>query len=95
MIKSKGAFRVINKEKGLSYTRTRECIVKKLKSVAPELNIGTHSLRAGGITAVANTDNVSERCLMRHGRWKSETSKNMYVEDSVEKKLKVTKALAL
>ena len=95
MIKSKGKFRCINKEKGLSYTRTRECIVKKLKSFAPELNIGTHSLRAGGITTVANTDSVSERCLMRHGRWKTETCKNMYVEDSVDKKLKVTKALAL
>ena len=95
LFKPKGKFRCINKEKGLSYTRTRECIVKKLKSVAPELNRGTHSLRAGGITTVANTDSVSERCLMRRGRWKTETCKNMYVEDSVDKKLKVTKALAL
>ena len=68
---------------------------KKLKSVAPNLSLGTHSLRAGGITTAANTDSVSERCLMRHGRWKTETCKKMYVEDSVDKKLKVTKALAL
>lgn len=95
MFKSKGICRLVNKENGLSYTRTRECIVKKLKSVAPDLNLGTHSLRAGGITTVANTASVNERCLMRRGRWKTETSKNMYVEDSVDIKLKVTQALAL
>ena len=95
MIKSKDKFWLIKKEKGLSYTRTRECVLKKLKSVAPNLSLGTHSLRAGGITTAANTDSVNERCLMRHGRWKTETCKNMYVEDSVDKKLKVTKALAL
>lgn len=95
MYKSKGKCSFVRKEKCLSYTRTRECIVKKLKLVAPGLNLGTHSLRAGGITTVANTGNVNERCLMRHGRWKTETSKNMYVEDSVDKKLKVTRALSL
>ena len=95
MVKTKGAFKRIRKEKSLSYTRARECIIQKLKSVAPELNIGTHSLRAGGITTAANKGNVSERCLMRHGRWKTEACKNMYVEDSVDKRLNVTKALAL
>ena len=29
---------------------------------------------------------------MRHGRWRTETCKNMYVKDSVDKKLDVTKA---
>ena len=32
---------------------------------------------------------------MRHGRWKSLESKNMYIDDSVAKKLKITQALAL
>lgn len=95
MFKSKGICKPIKKEKGLSYTRTRECVLKKLKSVAPDLNLGTHSLRAGGMTTAANSDSVSERCLMRHGRWKTETCKNMYVEDSVSKKLKVTQSLKL
>lgn len=95
MYKSKGRCNLIKKEKCLSYTRTRECIVKKLKSVAPSLNLGTHSLRAGGITTVANKGIINERCLMRHGRWKTESSKNMYVEDSLDKKLKITKALSL
>lgn len=92
---SKGIQKLIHKDKPLSYTRTRECIVSKLKSVAPDLNLGIHSLRAGGATTVANTDKINERCLMRHARWKSQDSKNMYIDDSISKKLKVTEALSL
>ena len=77
------------------YTYKGMCFEKKLKSVAPDLNLGTHSLRAGGITTASNTGKVNERCLMRHGRWRTEICKNMYAEDSVDKKLDVTKALAL
>ena len=93
--KSKGVQKLIHKNKPLSFTRTRECIVSKLKSVAPDLNFGIHSLRAGAATAVANSDKINERCLMRHARWKSQDSKNMYIDDSVSKKLKVTEALLL
>ena len=60
-----------------------------------DLNLGTHSLRTVGITTASNTGKVNERCLMRHGRWRTETCKNMYVEDSVDKKLDVTKTHAL
>ena len=86
IFKSKGVQRLMHKNKPLSYTRTRECIVSKLKIVAPELNLGIHSLRAGGATTVANRDKINERCLIR---------KNMYIDDSVSKKLKVTGALLL
>ena len=43
LIKSKGTFRSNKKDICLSYTRTRECVLKKLKSVAPDLNLGTRS----------------------------------------------------
>ena len=84
--------------KPISYTRARECIVGKLKLVAPSLNLGTHSLRASGVSMVANAednDDINERCLMRQGRWKSTFSKDGYVNDSVEKRLSVTKKLKL
>lgn len=83
--------------KQLSYTRARECILNKLKIVAPDLNLGTHSLRASGASVAANADqnDINERCLLRHGRWKSEVSKNGYISDSVEKRLSVTKKLKL
>eukprot|EP00057_Strongylocentrotus_purpuratus_P012339 XP_011666813.1 PREDICTED: uncharacterized protein LOC105439478 [Strongylocentrotus purpuratus] len=37
----------------MSYTRTRETVVARLKEVSGELNIGLHSLRASGATAAA------------------------------------------
>lgn len=48
--------RLINKDKPLSYTRARECILKRLRMVVGDLNIGLHSLCAGGATAAANAN---------------------------------------
>lgn len=72
-------------------------MVEKLKSVAPNLNLETHSLSASGATMVANADSdgLNERYLMRHGRWKSSVSKNGYIDDSIEKRLAVTNKLML
>lgn len=96
--RSKGKAKLLVSNKQISYTRARECIIGKLKMVAPGLNLGTHSLRASGATMVANAeggDDLNERCLLRHGRWKSSVSKNGYINDSVEKRLTVTKKLKL
>ena len=35
---------LLHKDKRLSYTCTRECVVSKLKFVAPDSNLGLHSL---------------------------------------------------
>ena len=60
------------------------------------MNLGLHSMRSGGATAVANTsEHVSDRCWKRHGRWKSDTSKDGYVVDSLEKRLNVSKHLGI
>ena len=50
---------------------------------------GLHSLRSGGITsAVRNSSNsIPERLLKIHGRWKSDSAKDMYVEESLENRL--------
>lgn len=86
--------KLIYKNKPLSYTRARECILERLRPVAGGLNIGMHSLRAGGATAAANSG-VSDRCWKRHGRWKTDSSKDGYVADSLEHRLQVSKNLAL
>lgn len=86
---------LLDKDKKLSYTRARECMMQKLKLVAPNLRLGTHSLRASGATTAANSEGVSDRCLKRHGRWRSEAAKDGYIEDSVDKKLFITKQLKL
>lgn len=64
-------------------------MVARLKEVCGSSNIGLHSMRASGASMVART-NVNERCWKRHGRWKSESAKDGYVADSVEKRLSVT-----
>lgn len=93
--RSKSKSALIAKNKKLSYTRTRECILSRLKLVAPHLRLGIHSLRASGASVAANAEGVTDRCLKRHGRWKSETAKDGYIEDSLEKKLFITKQLKL
>ena len=69
-------------------------MISRLKEVAGDLNVGLHSLRAGGASAAANAG-VNDRCWKRHGRWKSETSKDGYAADSLERRLEVSKKLGL
>ena len=80
---------------GLTYTRMRELLQEKLNQLGyvPD-SFGIHSLRAGGATAAANAG-VLDRLFKRHGHWKTDGAKDGYVEDSMEKRLKVTKQLGL
>ena len=60
-------------------------------------NFGLHSLRSGGITSVVRNSghSISERLLKIHGRWKSDSAKDMYIEESLENRLQVTMYLRL
>ena len=80
--------------KKLSYTAARHSILNRLRMIDNSLNLGLHSMRSGGATAVANS-NVNDRCWKRHGRCRSDTSKDGYVADSLEKRLEVTQKLGL
>lgn len=95
MFKCKSKAGLISSNKRLSYTRARESVVNRMKEVAPQLNLGLHSLRAGGATAAANSGAVNDRCWKRHGRWKSDTAKDGYVKDNVQNRLKVSQNLGL
>ena len=96
LYRNKDICKLVSKNKPLSYTRARECILSRIKNVPSvnKLNIGMHSFRSGGATQAANSD-VNERCWMRHGRWATDGSKNRYIEDSTEKRLSVSKSLGL
>jgi integrase len=94
IFRSKHRCSLIYKNKPLSYTRARVCIISRLKEVIFSSNIGLFSLRAGGATVAANS-NVNERCWKRHGRWKSDSAKDGYIADSLEHRLDVTKLLGL
>ena len=85
----------LRKDGGLSYTRLRKLLLEKVAQLGfdPAL-FGMHSLRAGGATAAANAG-VEDRLFKRHGHWKSESAKDGYVKDSLERHLKVSKGLGI
>ena len=79
----------------ISYTCLRESFRKKLKELGYNPDIfGLHSLRAGGATAAAN-NGVPDRLFKRHGRWKSDSAKDGYVEDLMEHRMEVTRQIGL
>ena len=79
--------------RGLIYTRVRELVIECFIDF-PKVNIGVHSLRAGGGSAAAN-EGVKDRLFKRHGRWVSENAKDGYVKDSMSERLSVTKSLGI
>ena len=81
----------------LSYTRCREIFKECLKEIGVDHKLYClYSLRSGGATsAVSYNPNLSERVLKLHGRWKSDTAKDMYILEDVSKRLQVTSQLGL
>ncbi|XP_060572839.1 uncharacterized protein LOC132730808 [Ruditapes philippinarum] len=74
----------------LSYSRTRELFNQKLTSIGLESHqYGLHSLRSGGALICANSG-TNDRLWKKHGRWRSETGKDGYVEDSLKQRLSVS-----
>ncbi|KAJ8320595.1 hypothetical protein KUTeg_002182 [Tegillarca granosa] len=52
--KSGSVCKLVFKDTKISHTRVWESILSKLKLVAPELNLGVHSLQSGGATTAPN-----------------------------------------
>ena len=91
--KSKRKLKLANKP--ISYTTVRTLILKAFNEVGEDItSLGTHSLRKGGATAAARSA-VEDRLFKRHGRWKSERSKDKYVTEDLKQKLYVSKNLGL
>ena len=76
----------------LSYTRCRE--LENFSYRDNSVSYSTHSLRSGGATFIADDLaklGSSDRLLMLHGRCKSETAKNIYIKDSLDSRLQLTR----
>ena len=59
---------------------------------------GLHNLRSGGITGVANkcsSKTVSVRLVKLHGRWKTDTARDMYVAEIEPRRLLVSQNQSL
>jgi len=92
---SNGRCEKLRESGGITYSRMRELLKQKLVELGfNPADFSLHSLRAGGATAAAAAG-VPDRVFKRHGRWKSETAKDGYIEDSLHKRLSVTQNLGL
>ena len=98
-------FRAITKTKTKQYLRRKnvpisyntvrnKVLVTGVKAGIDCSRVGTHSLRAGGSSIAAN-NGTNDRLLKRHGRWRSDRSKDGYVQDNLERRLSVTRNLGL
>ena len=52
------------------------------------------SLGSGGASAAANAG-IPDRLFQRHGRWKSVSAKDGYVDDKLSSRLSVSKVLVM
>ena len=79
----------------LSYSTARTTVLSYLHKIGlNEKLFGLHSLRRGGATTAANKG-VNDRLFQKHGRWKSVSAKDGYVDDDLQSILSVTLGLGL
>ena len=84
----------LRKEK-LSYSRALDLVRKQLRAISLDpQQFGLHSLRSGG-ASLAAAMGIPDRLIMRHGGWKSESSKNRYIQESVDSLLAISRAHSL
>ena len=93
MVKSRLKSSLVKDDRHISYTTFRENLKSDLKAIVqnPEA-YSSHSLRSGGATKAANSG-INDRLIQRHGRWRSATSRNMYIDDSISRRLEVSKTI--
>ena len=78
----------------LTYSRALELTKDQLAAIGLKSEeYGLHSMRSGGASLAAALG-LSDRLIMRHGDWKSDSSKNRYISESKSSLLSVSKALS-
>ena len=90
---------VKKRNRPIGYSSYREIHKNALTGAGknPEL-FGTHSLRSGGATAIVERTSDTpnrDRLLRLQGRWKTDTSRDASIKDSLTNRLSVTKTLQL
>lgn len=90
IIHSRDVCKLTEKDKKLSYTRTREIVLAKLKLVAPCINLEAHSLKFCWCKCT-----IKWKISKTQGRWKADLRKDKYIPNSIQKSLKMTEVLHL
>ena len=79
----------------MTYSRAKELFSKQLRAISLDAKkFGLHSLRLGGTTEAAAWG-IPDRLIQRHGGWRSEVSMNMYIKETKNALLRVSKSLGL
>ena len=79
----------------LSYTRAREVVLAKFRAIGVDTSgIGLHSLRIGGASAALNSG-VPNHVIKNHGRWKSDSGKELYCRENLRRQLLATSRIGL
>ena len=95
LTKSKLGHKFVSTNRPISYSTVREYFKSSFKDIVPDIAVfSTHSLRSGGASAAANAG-VADRLFQRHGRWKSVSAKNGYIDDNLESRLLVSQHLGI
>ena len=84
---------LVKVNKSLLYSRARDHLIEKLKSLGLEKeNIGWHSFRSGAASACSNKG-LNLKMIKQQGGWKTDSAMHMYLDHDVENRLKVSKCL--
>ena len=79
----------------LSYSRVLELMRGQLQAIGLDpKKYGLHSMHSGG-ACLAAALGVLDRLIMRHGGWRSELSKNRYINESLGSLLEISRTLKL
>ena len=91
--KSQNLYKLVSSNRPLSYTRARKILISSLSVTGLNYkNLCLHILRSGGYTSAAASENVSERLIKAHGRWRT-SNNNGYIKDSIGKQMAIYKGL--
>ena len=88
--KGKNANSSLREGSKLLYSRAGERFIEKFKAIGLDTKLyGLHSIRIGGASVAANND-LPDRVIKKHGRWKSEKAKYTYCGEDIQHQLLVT-----
>ena len=87
LVKTKSSYKLVQKDKPISYSTFRDQLVKSLQNVVPDPSVyRTQSFRSGGASRAANCG-IGDMVFQRHGRWKTVAAKDGYVKDDISFKV--------
>ena len=76
-------------------SRTCKSVLNAIKPFVPDIkSYSLHSLRSGGASAASNA-HVPPLLISRHGRWRSEKARNVYLQADTSSKLLASRSLGI